>query len=255
MFFSFIHKANPFGRIVNGDKAAKYQFPWHVSIQNNKTNSEKSYCGGSLIAPQFVLTAASCLKNVSTIQIDIGSIEFWNPNVTLQTNQYQIYPEYNEEFKTHNIAVIRLPTIVEYNTNIRSILLPRISDVNETYESIEAYVSGFGVFEAGSSYLSGELRFARQTVISNDVCRQSFDSRLITNSALCGIGYNGSRQSTCYGDQGGAFASHIDGAWVQIGLSSFIHPSGCTGEAPAGYTKIAPYLEWINRLTGVPIRQ
>lgn len=247
-------EANSLGRIVNGDQAVFYQFPWHCSIQNTKTTSAKAYCGGSLISANFVLTAASCLKDVSRIQVDFGSILFSQPFETQYTTQYQNHPQYNEQYKTNNIAVIRLQTSVTFRTNVRAILLPRISEHSETYVGVDSFVSGFGVSEAGSSYLSNELRFAQKTVISNDVCRQSFDSRYIESSVMCASGHNGTTQSICYGDQGGALVAHIDGAWVQIGLASNIHPTGCTGLVPGAYTRIGPYLEWIQRLTGIALR-
>lgn len=223
-------------------------------MQITKTTSEKTYCGGSLIAANFVLTAASCLKNAATIQADIGSTLFWSPFETQHTIQYLIHPQYSETFKINNIAVIRLPTGVTFGTNVRAILLPRISKESDLYESAESYVSGFGVTTAGSNYLSSELRYAHKTVISNDVCRQSFDSRFIESSVMCAVGINGTTQSTCYGDQGGALVSHIEGSWVQIGVSSVLHSTGCTGTVPAGYTRITPYLQWIASLTGIVLR-
>jgi len=249
-------EANPLSRIVNGHEAANYQFPWHVSLvitQIDPANTT-TYCGGSLIAAQFVLTAASCLRSVSTIQVDIGSIEFNTPYQTLHTTQFQIHPQYSDEFKLNNIAVIRLPTSVEFQTNIRAILLPRISEQNEEFISVDTYVSGFGVATAGSVYLSNELRYAHQTVISNDVCRESFDHRYIHDSTMCAVGYNDTTQALCYGDQGGALVSHIAGSWLQLAVSSLIHSNGCTGTVPDGYTRVAPYLQWISSLTGIVMR-
>lgn len=247
-------KANPLGRIVNGDRAENYQFPWHVSLRITQTTSEITYCGGSIIAANFVLTTAACLKNARTIQVDIGSIVFTTPFETQHTTQFQVHPQYSEDFKLNNIAIIRLQTTLVFRTNIRAILLPRIRDQSELYESADSYASGFGVTQAGSNYLSNELRYAHKTVISNDNCRQSFDSRFIPNTVMCATGHNSSTQSLCYGDQGGALVSHVDGSWLQIGVSSVIHSLGCLGTAPAGYTRVTAYLQWISSLTGIVLR-
>lgn len=242
------------GRIVNGDKAVNYQFPWHVSLHVTKTTGTKSYCGGSIIAEQFVLTAASCLKDATSIQVDIGSIQFNAPYETQHSTQFQIHPNYNEDTKANNIAIIRLPSSLIYRTNIRAILLPRISDKNETFESYESYVCGFGVSEPYSSYLTNDLHYAHKTVITNEKCMKSFETKYIDSSVMCATGYDGSTQSICYGDQGGALVSHINGSWVQIGLASIVHPNGCTGQHPAGYSRITPHLEWIKYLTGIELR-
>lgn len=47
----------PNGQIIGGYRAARGQFPWQVFI----TMDQSSSCGGSLINPQWVLTAAHCV--------------------------------------------------------------------------------------------------------------------------------------------------------------------------------------------------
>jgi len=248
-------EANPLSRIVNGDEAANFQFPWHVSLQITVSNTPaKTYCGGTLIAANYVLTAASCLRNATTIQVDIGSIEFLNPFETQNTVQFLKHPEYNDESKLNNIGIIRLQTNVTFSTNIRAILLPRLSEVGEQYKDVESYVCGFGVSTVGSNYLSNELLFARKTVITNDQCIQNFDSKFIHDSVMCAVGVNNTAQSVCYGDQGGSLVSHIDGSWIHIGISSMVHPTGCGGITPAAFTRVTPYLQWIASMTGIVFR-
>jgi secreted trypsin-like serine protease len=45
------------GQIVFGQKAVPGQFPWQVRIISSPNN----LCGGSLIDPNWVLTAAHCV--------------------------------------------------------------------------------------------------------------------------------------------------------------------------------------------------
>lgn len=70
---------------------------------------------------------------------------------------------------------------------------------------------------------------------------------------MCTLGYINSLQSGCYGDQGGALVTNVDGTWYQIGLISTIHGAGCTGNNPNLYTRITPYIQWINQMTGIPV--
>uniref|UniRef100_A0A8C8VLQ7 Peptidase S1 domain-containing protein n=1 Tax=Pelusios castaneus TaxID=367368 RepID=A0A8C8VLQ7_9SAUR len=46
------------GRILNGQNAKDGTWPWQVSVQKNGSH----YCGGSLIAASWVVTAAHCFN-------------------------------------------------------------------------------------------------------------------------------------------------------------------------------------------------
>lgn len=47
--------------IINGSLAQTNQFPWHVSIIGTNLSGQKLLCGGSLIAREWVTTAAHCV--------------------------------------------------------------------------------------------------------------------------------------------------------------------------------------------------
>ncbi|KAK8773906.1 hypothetical protein V5799_011561 [Amblyomma americanum] len=50
-------------RVVGGQEAAPNSWPWQVSISSAEYEVMGHFCGGSIIAPQWVLTAAHCLTN------------------------------------------------------------------------------------------------------------------------------------------------------------------------------------------------
>ena len=48
---------NMSARIVGGNEALRFSWPWQVSLQLN----EKHYCGGAILTPDWIVTAAHCL--------------------------------------------------------------------------------------------------------------------------------------------------------------------------------------------------
>lgn len=48
-------------RIINGQVAAINQFPWNVFIRGRLQNNAETLCGGALVGPAHVLTAANCV--------------------------------------------------------------------------------------------------------------------------------------------------------------------------------------------------
>nr|XP_035965234.1 chymotrypsin-like elastase family member 3B isoform X3 [Halichoerus grypus] len=53
----------PSARVVNGEDAVPHSWPWQVSLQYKKDGAFHHTCGGSLIAPDWVMTAGHCISN------------------------------------------------------------------------------------------------------------------------------------------------------------------------------------------------
>ncbi|KAG5281171.1 hypothetical protein AALO_G00068190 [Alosa alosa] len=49
-------------RVVNGVDAIPNSWPWQISLQYQRNGQWGHTCGGSLIATNWVMTAAHCIK-------------------------------------------------------------------------------------------------------------------------------------------------------------------------------------------------
>ena len=57
----------PLERIVAGETATIHEYPWHARIQLKKQGYIlKSYCGGTIISNEWILTAAHCVYRLVT---------------------------------------------------------------------------------------------------------------------------------------------------------------------------------------------
>lgn len=146
-------QAIPQGRVVNGNIAANYQFPWHVSL-TVYTNTGTGYCGGSLISSRFVLTAATCVVNAMTIKVDYGSIQFSRPLETQNTTNFMVHPHFSPIYNLNNIAIIRLNNEVYYTNDKRAVMLAGQSKASNSFVNTTSYISGFGVSQNGKYVLS-----------------------------------------------------------------------------------------------------
>lgn len=78
--------------IVNGLQAEPGSWPWQVRLYRSG-NDEKGICGGSLIAPQWVLTAAHCLKGLDEVWVGSGSVVLEDLEVE-RAEAFFIHPTY-----------------------------------------------------------------------------------------------------------------------------------------------------------------
>ncbi|CAM9798093.1 unnamed protein product [Bubo scandiacus] len=65
----------PDSRVVNGEDAKPYSWPWQISLQYERDGTFRHTCGGSLIAPDWVMTAAHCISSSRTYEVVLGEYD------------------------------------------------------------------------------------------------------------------------------------------------------------------------------------
>ncbi|XP_052846256.1 serine protease 1 [Drosophila gunungcola] len=233
------------GRITNGKDAVADQFPYQVGLSFSSSKGSW-WCGGSIIASNWIVTAAHCTDGGSSVTAYFGATVRTSPKFThtIASSDWIQHESYLALTVRNDISVIKTPTLA-MSSAVNKINLPAIASSYSTYSGKTAVASGWGLTSDSASAVASKLQFVDLTVIDNSVCKKTFGSLIVTNNVLCVATPNSS--STCQGDSGGPLA--LDG--TLIGITSFGSADGCEIGAPAAFTRVTSYLTWIKSNTGV----
>nr|XP_012215858.1 PREDICTED: transmembrane protease serine 9-like [Linepithema humile] len=221
--------------IVGGQPAALGEFPWQVSLNVNG----RHVCGGSIIAPNKILTAAHCIKGVvsppyNNLRIVTGTV------VATQGQSYavqgvRLHPQYVDSVSqswVNDIAVITLAGSITYNQNQRNIPLATSPPAPGTLCTL----SGWGLTSANGR-LSPNLLKMNQAIVSKSTCQNAHRGQPIYDSHLCALNQRGI--GACQGDSGGPFVCNGQ----QYGVTSWVLP--CAVGVPDAYTSVYHHLNFI----------
>lgn len=245
------------GRIINGRQSARGAWPWQVSLQllHPQFGFLGHWCGGVLISPDWLLTAAHCINNdlfnLPLAALWTAVLGDWDREEEEKSEERIPIEEIiiHERFHNfqHDLALMRLSRPIKLNgSRIRAVCLPQRRILHNQTDLCIA--TGWGR-DAEDGMLAGRLLEARVPVHDNAICRKKYGhSVTIRNGHLCAGHLDGST-GTCVGDSGGPLqCAQDDGRWYLAGITSF--GSGCAKPGfPDVYTRLSYYLPWIKSKT------
>jgi secreted trypsin-like serine protease len=242
-------------RIIGGQPADFGEYPFMVALLREDragTDFDKQYCGGSLIASRWVLTAAHCVDFISSDDIavavsrtNLDSTE----GVRVDVRNVYIHPDWDAATGSGtDVALIELAKPVR---GIEPIQLAAIGDEQWEADGALLTVIGWGnTSTTGHPNWPDELRELQVPVVSDAECDFAYGGAVLVDTELC-AGDRG--VDSCQGDSGGPlFGTTTSGDYVQVGIVSWGFKCG-KEHFPGVYAEVNSPLvrNWIRSVSGI----
>jgi secreted trypsin-like serine protease len=221
----------PVTEVTGGAVAEPGRYPWTVRLSVG--------CGGSLIAPRYVLTAAHCVPRsgrTRSITVLAGAADLGSPMaIRVRSTEVRRARGFRTATRGHDWAVVRLE---------RALDLPTVRPVaDRRYDGGTFTVLGWGALrEHGAS--QRRLRAARVRYVADDRCEESYERvgyRFVEPEMICAGDLWHGGADACQGDSGGPLVRRDDaGRWVQVGIVSWGRGCG-RPRFPGVYTQVSTF--------------
>ncbi|EAA04102.4 AGAP007251-PA [Anopheles gambiae str. PEST] len=246
------HGTHPSGRITNGLEARVGQFPYQALLLT-EFGMFTIMCGGTVLTPNFILTAAHCVMLDQTTKATGGMailgahnrmvVESTQQRIRFATSGIIVHPSYTATNFRFDVAMVRLNAPLRFNSYVQPVRLPARTD-QRLFDGIIGTVSGFGRTNDKDGILPSILRYTINTILSNGACAARWGSLLVEPHNICLSGDGG--RSACVGDSGGPLTiEEWGGITYQVGVTSFGSGNGCTDGMPTVYGRVSYFLDWI----------
>ncbi len=232
-------------RIIGGSDAQAGAHPYMVSIHFPDTAGGHA-CGGSLIASNWVLTAAHCLdgEQADGVFVYTGLYQQSNPGQAdyIAVKRFIQHPNYDREQTLNDVALLELSSHATETPVVLNVGGP-MPDTS--------FALGWGLTMVNGMN-SDTLQYLNLPLVSNQACSGAYSPLGISiqDYHIC-AGYFQGGKDTCQNDSGGPLLIATGSGVQQVGIVSFgVAPDGspCAGANSYGvYSRVSSFVDFIRQ--------
>jgi len=228
------------------------------------TRRNRHFCGGSLVANRWVVTAAHCVASIKPgdIEVRLGKLfvdKIRHPEPEsaqiIRACKTILHHQFSTETDDYDsdIALIELCSDAVFTDYVRPICLPlRKEDEDKSLlkPGKDMVITGWG----GKKEQGRTLKRMHQVtvpIVEQTLCKKAHRKYPVTSNMFCAGHHDGSLGDACQGDSGGPLAidnsqtvSDDDQRWVLAGIVSWGDGCGRIGKYGV-YTKVSAFVRWI----------
>ncbi|XP_074524387.1 proproteinase E-like [Halichoeres trimaculatus] len=238
------------GRVVNGEDARPHSWPWQISLQVKHGSRYHHICGGTLIAPRWVLTAGHCILPGNVHRVVLGEHSMSQQEGTEQIRdvlRIVVHPQWDINFiaRGNDMALLKLDKSPIMSDSVSVACLPEAGEIPA--HGAQCYISGWGnLYSHGP--MPDKLQQALLPVVGYSQCSQSdWWGGNVKETMVCA---GGDIKAGCNGDSGGPLnCQGQDGRWYVQGVTSFVSARNCNEvKKPTVFTRTSAFTDWLSEV-------